>query len=121
MKLKGMALDWLRSNFNDMKISSDDLLKGLRDMFHESLSKSELRRKFENRIGQRNKIFQDYPHAKMILANPILIDEKEMIEFHHRRHSNRKLEAGIANYTLKAVLHKAFGKVSLEGKILHST
>jgi len=79
-KLKGKTLDWLRFNFNRMKAFSDDLLKELHDMFHESLNKSELKRKFENRIWQRDQTFQDYLHAKVILANRILIDEKEMID-----------------------------------------
>jgi len=58
-KLKG-KLDWFRSNSKRMKASNDDLFKVLCDMFNQSLTKSELRKIFENLIDVRHFKITEY-------------------------------------------------------------
>jgi hypothetical protein len=69
----------VRSNPTHTNTSSDDLLRGLHEIFNHRLSKRELRKIFENKVWQKNETFHDYVHAKMILVNRVLIDENEII------------------------------------------
>lgn len=75
MRLKGKALEWFHSSSAFIRLTADELLSELREMFYLPQNRIILRRRFKGRIWQKNETFRDYVHQKIILANRISINE----------------------------------------------
>lgn len=68
MKLTGKARQWLHSRVEHLRMTTEELLKGLKVLFDHRPRKPELRREFEKRTWETNETFAEYAHDKMILA-----------------------------------------------------
>nr|XP_041633059.1 zinc finger CCHC domain-containing protein 9-like [Drosophila kikkawai] len=79
-KLKGNAQRWLHANPTRMLESFDRLCEQLIIAFGETASKSELRRKFEQRKWQRNERFTMYFEEKVMMSQTINMDMEELLE-----------------------------------------
>jgi len=71
-KLRGKALDWYHSRADYLAMGVDELLYIKRDAIHIRAAYRigvRVRKKFEARKWQRNELFSEYCHHKLILRN----------------------------------------------------
>jgi len=69
-----------------------------------------LRRNFEKHIWQETELFSEYFHDKVALANQVLIDEEEMVDYLIKGISNVHLknQAKMQRFPIKEALLDAF-------------
>ncbi|XP_017065676.2 uncharacterized protein LOC108104237 [Drosophila eugracilis] len=79
-KLKGKAQRWLHANRTRMMEPFERLCEQLIMAFGQTSSKSEKRRKFEQRKWQQTERFAMYFEEKMMSAKPINLDTDELLE-----------------------------------------
>ncbi|XP_039226991.1 uncharacterized protein LOC120320682 [Drosophila yakuba] len=79
-KLKGNAQRWLHVNPTRMLETFERLCKQLIVAFGETASKSELRRRFEQRKWQRNERFTMYFEEKKMMSQTVNMDMEELLE-----------------------------------------
>ncbi|XP_039500195.1 uncharacterized protein LOC120457081 [Drosophila santomea] len=79
-KLKGNAQRWLHANPTRMLETFERLCEQLIVAFGEAASKSELRRRFEQRKWQRNERFTMYFEEKKMMSQTVNMDMEELLE-----------------------------------------
>ncbi|XP_067633790.1 uncharacterized protein [Eurosta solidaginis] len=80
-RLKVNAFKWLHSRADLITMPFDKFLLEMSSLFEEKASKLMLKRKLEARRWLISESFEEYFHAKLILANRILIEEDELVEY----------------------------------------
>lgn len=81
LRLKGKALSWFHSKPEHIRLSATNLLEEMKRMFDHRSSKMALRKEFERRTWQVGETFNEYYHDKTIMANRILIESDEIIDY----------------------------------------
>lgn len=119
MRLKGKDAEWLHSKSQHIGLPVDELLGKLREMYDHRPSKILLRKQFEERSWKKKETFHQYVHEKVILANQILFDEDEIIDYiiDGIRVASLRDQARIGTFTSKASLLQAFEKVTLRDRL----
>lgn len=80
-KLKDTALQWFYSKPDHVHMSFSELINSLGSIFSDSLDNIALRKQFENRVWKNSEPFSQYFHEKVILANRLILPEKEIIDY----------------------------------------
>ncbi|RLU23258.1 hypothetical protein DMN91_003461 [Ooceraea biroi] len=80
-RLKGKALDWLYSKVEFLELPVEQFLMEMKNMFRYRVSKLVLRKEFESRVWKRGEAFSEYLHDKVILANQVPVDERELLDY----------------------------------------
>ncbi|XP_067620153.1 uncharacterized protein [Eurosta solidaginis] len=125
-KLKGKAQQWLHSKPNFVAESFMQLVEELKVMFGTTYSKLILRKKFEKRKWKQTESFAEYYNDKIMLANPLNLEEEELIEYliDGIMDEQLRIQAYLQCYNCKAQLLQAFSKVKqreVVGKFFNST
>lgn len=115
MRLKGKASEWLHSRPKHIELSVKNLLAEMKKMFDHRESKLKHRKQFEQQVSKADKSFSTYYHEKVILANRIPIDDKEIIEYLIDGISSTQLrnQARLLRFDSRAELLAAFEDISL--------
>ncbi|XP_025829865.1 uncharacterized protein LOC112904327 [Agrilus planipennis] len=115
-KLKGKASTWFHSKSEHRELSSEELLKTMKEFFDHSPTKLQRKKEFENRKWQTSETFDDYYYDKTILANKVPVDdEEELIEYLIEGISERALrnQARMLRVKKKSELLLAFRGLNL--------
>ena len=119
MRLKGKALEWFHSKPEHVSMPIPLLLNELREMFSYRPNVLTLRKKFEERTWKRGETFREYVHDKVIMANRVPIDDREMVPYLLQGIPDPQLrdQARLLKIRTKADLLEAFEDVMLRGPI----
>lgn len=101
---------------------SVNLLKKMTDMFDLRPSKMTLHKEFENRKGKASESFNDYYHAKIVLANNVSVEETELVDYIIDGITDVQLQnqARIQCFKGKTKLLAAFEKIMISDWKSHS-
>ncbi|XP_070075110.1 uncharacterized protein [Drosophila takahashii] len=114
-KLKGKAQRWLHANPTRMLDPFERLCEQLIMAFGQVSSKSEQRRKFEQRKWQQTERFAMYFEEKMMLAQPINLDTDELLEqiIEGVPSANLRDQARIQRFANPEQMQQAFANICL--------
>ncbi|XP_067216755.1 uncharacterized protein [Linepithema humile] len=118
-KLKGRALDWFHSKPDYIAMTSDELLAGLRGMFHHRPNKITLRRRFEDQTWKKGESFHDYVYEKfMLMVNRIAVNEDEILGYIIDGIPDMNLRnlARVQGFTTREEMLQAFDEILLEDR-----
>ncbi|XP_075154162.1 uncharacterized protein LOC142227494 [Haematobia irritans] len=112
-KLEGNAKDWLYSKPHYLDLSVDDLMQQMKDMFDVKENRIIARRNFEDRKWKYNEKFVDYFNAKVILSNPLRMQDDELLEYLVEGISSLQLrtQAKLQNYKSKEDFFQTFKNI----------
>ncbi|XP_044314146.1 uncharacterized protein LOC123037448 [Drosophila rhopaloa] len=114
-KLKGKAQRWLHANPTRMLEPFERLCEQLIMAFGQMSSKSEQRRKFEQRKWQQTERFAMYFEDKMMLAQPINLETDELLEqiIEGVPSANLRDQARIQRFANPEQMQQAFANICL--------
>lgn len=117
-KLCGKAFEWFYSRPEHIEMNFQELLEAMKNMFDVRQTKTEKRREFERRTWMKIETFCDYFHSKVILANSVLLENEEMVDYIIDGISDKNLQhqARIQCFPTKERLVEAFKNISLESE-----
>lgn len=117
-KLKGKALEWYHSRADHLAMGVDELLNEMQSMFERPLGRLELRKKFEAREWQKNELFSEYCHHKLILGNRVPVAKEEMVDYVIEGIPSEALRNQARMHLFSSVqeMMKAFSKVTLKSE-----
>ncbi|XP_036345836.1 uncharacterized protein LOC118755096 [Rhagoletis pomonella] len=115
-KLKGKAQKWLQSKPDFAIKSVNNLIDEMNEVFGLKENRILMRRRFEARKWKAGEKFVEYLNDKVILANPLQLEEEEIVEYVIEGISDYRLrtQAYLQCYSTKAQLLQAFSKVEIK-------
>jgi len=115
-RLRGKALEWYHSRADHLAMTVDELLKEMQSMFERPMRRLDLRKKFETRGWQKNELFSEYCHHKLILGNWEPIAKEEMIDYIIDRIPSETLRNQAQMHLFSSVqeIMQAFNKITLK-------
>ncbi|XP_017467307.1 PREDICTED: uncharacterized protein LOC108359793, partial [Rhagoletis zephyria] len=102
---------------------AESVSEELKDAFGTKQSKLVLRRKFEMRKWQQTESFNEYYNDKVMLANPLKLEEEELVEYIIDGIMDEQLlvQGYLQCYTSKTQLLQAFSKVRQRKVVVKSS
>lgn len=81
MKLKKKTFEWLYSRAEHLKMTFNELMNEIGQIYHSKQSKMDLRKKFKALVWKKNETFREYAHDKIVMGNRVPIDEGDMLDY----------------------------------------